>query len=70
MVKLKLYTALALILVVLIVVFQNTEPVETKCLFITITMSRAALLAITLLVGIAAGVLLSLGLAKKIHKKV
>jgi putative membrane protein len=69
MVKVKLYTGLALILLVLIVVFQNTEPVETKCLFATVTMPRAALLAITLLIGIAAGMLLSLGLAKKIHKK-
>ncbi len=69
MVKLKLYTALALIILVLIVVFQNTEPVDTKFLFITITMSRAAMLAITLLVGIAAGMLLSLGLAKKLRKK-
>ncbi|MBT8042304.1 MAG: LapA family protein [Pontiella sp.] len=69
MVKVKLYTALTLILLVLIVVFQNTEPVETKCLFVTVTMPRAALLAITLLIGIAAGMLLSLGLAKKIHKK-
>lgn len=69
MVKVKLYTALALILLVLIVVFQNTEQVETKFLFATITMPRAALLAITLLIGIAAGMLLSLGLAKKLGKK-
>ena len=69
MVKVKLYTALTLILLVLIVVFQNREPVETKFLFATLTMPRAALLAITLLIGIAAGMLLSLGLSKKAHKK-
>ena len=66
MVKLKLYVALALILLVLIVVFQNSEPVATRFLFITFIMPRAALLAITFLVGAAAGILLAFGLVK--HK--
>lgn len=69
MVKVKLYTALALILLVLIVVFQNREPIETKFLFATVTMPRAALLAVTLLTGIAVGMLLSLGLSKKASGK-
>ena len=69
MAKVKLYTALALILLVLIVLFQNREPVETKFLFASITMPRAALLGVTLLVGMAAGVLLTLGLSRKSIRK-
>jgi len=69
MVKLKLFAALVLIVLVLIVVFQNTEPVETRLLFITVTMPRAALLAIAMLIGVAAGILVSLSLAKRMPKK-
>lgn len=69
MVKVKLAAALALILLVLIVVLQNTEAVETHFLFITFTMPRAALLAITFLVGAAAGILLSFGLTRHKPKK-
>ena len=69
MVKLKLFAALVLIVLVLIVVFQNTEPVETRLLFITVTMPRAALLAIAMLIGVAAGILVSLSLAKRRSKK-
>jgi len=65
MAKLKLYTAIALIVIVLIVLLQNREPVETKFLFASITMPRAALLGVTLLFGMAAGVLLTLGLSRK-----
>lgn len=69
MVKFKLITALTLIILVLIVIFQNTQPVETRVLFVAITMPRAALLGITLLVGMAIGMLLALGLAKKLPGK-
>jgi len=69
MAKVKLYTALALIAIVLIVLFQNREPVETKFLFASITMPRAALLGVTLLIGMAAGVLLTLGLSRKSSRK-
>ena len=69
MVKLKLSTALAMIVIVLIVVFQNTELVETKLLFVTVTMPRAALLATTMLIGVAAGILVALGLSKRLPKK-
>ena len=69
MVKLKLYAAVALIILVLIVVFQNTDPVATRFLFITFIMPRAALLAITFLVGAVAGILLSFTLVKRLPKK-
>ena len=69
MVKAKLMAALGLAVLVIILVFQNTEPVETKFLFVTVTMPRAALLAITMLLGIAMGILLSMGLAGRREKK-
>lgn len=69
MVKIKLYTALVLIVLVLIIVLQNTELVETKILFATIIMSRAALLGITMLIGVAVGFLVALNLANRLPKK-
>ena len=70
MTKAKLISALTLILIALILILQNTEPVDTKILFLTITMSRAALLAITMLIGVITGILLSLHFtAKRTRKK-
>ncbi len=63
MIKAKLSAALVLVGIFIILVFQNAQPVETKLLFITVTMPRAALLGITMLIGIAVGILVSLGLA-------
>lgn len=69
MAKLKLYAVLALVTLVLIVVLQNTGPVKTRILFATLTMPRAALLALTLLIGVAAGIIISLALTRtKTHK--
>jgi len=67
--KAKLITALVLVLLLLVVVLQNTQQVETRILFVTLTMPRAALLAGTLLVGIAVGMLGALGLMVKKPKK-
>ncbi|MCA9146961.1 MAG: LapA family protein [Planctomycetales bacterium] len=44
-------------LLVLIVVLQNTQAVETNLLFLTVTMPNAALLFGTLIIGFAIGVL-------------
>lgn len=46
-------------LLTVIVVLQNTETVETKLLFFSVSMPRAALLFGALTVGFAAGVLVS-----------
>lgn len=56
--------ALSLI-VVLIVVLQNTQSVETKILFVSFSMPRALLLAITLVVGIIAGLLMGSRFSRK-----
>ena len=55
--KLKLVAIAVVSLVVLIVVLQNTQAVETNLLFLTVTMPRAALLFGTLIIGFAIGVL-------------
>ena len=63
--KIKLYTGLVLLAAFLILVFQNTQAVETKFLFMTMTMPRAALLAITMLIGVFIGILMALALSGK-----
>ena len=55
--KLKVVAIAVVSLVVLIVVLQNTQVVETKLLFLTVTMPNAALLFGTLIIGFAIGVL-------------
>jgi uncharacterized integral membrane protein len=53
--KAKLAAAAAIVLVALIVFAQNTAPVETKFLFITLTMPRFTLLAIAFGAGALTG---------------
>lgn len=53
----KLWTAVALAALVAIVVLQNTTPVETKILWITVEMPRVLLLVTTLLIGVVIGIL-------------
>ncbi|MBU0741187.1 LapA family protein [bacterium] len=65
MARVKLIAALVSVPVVLVIVLQNTQPVETKFLFATLTMPRTALLAITMLIGIGVGMLIALGLSGK-----
>ena len=69
MARAKLIAALVLVALVLIIVFQNTQPVETKFLFVTLTMPRAALLATTMLIGIGIGMLVALGMSGSKNKK-
>ena len=54
--KLKVVAIAAVTLVVLTVVLQNTQAVETHLLFLTLTMPNAALLFGTLIIGFAIGV--------------
>ena len=53
----KLAIAIALAVLTIIIILQNTVPVETNILFMTITMPRALLLLGTLLTGFAIGVI-------------
>jgi len=59
-VQIKLILAVVLVVLTVIVVLQNTAPVETRILFMTLEMPRAALLALTLVIGMLAGSLLTL----------
>ena len=52
-----------------IIILQNTEPVETKILFLSITMPRAILLMATTLIGFALGVLVSFFFQRKEQPK-
>lgn len=67
--KIKLYTVLILVGTILIVVLQNTQAVETRLLFFSVIMPRAALLGITLLIGIFIGVLAALNITDKTGRK-
>lgn len=63
--KIKLIAVLALVLLAGTWIFQNREIVQTKLLFFTVTMPQSALLAITLLAGVAIGILLAWTLSGK-----
>ena len=63
--KIRLLIAAVLAVLAVIWILQNGGTVETKFLFVTVTLPQPALLAITLLAGLAAGIFLSLGLSRK-----
>lgn len=67
---LRLVVTAALAVLVVIVVFQNTEAVETRLLFATVTMPRAVLLLTTALLGFAMGILTSLVWMRKRDKPI
>ena len=49
----------AVTILVVIVALQNTQAVETQILFVTLTMPRAVLLFVTLLVGFVVGLVVA-----------
>jgi uncharacterized integral membrane protein len=55
--KAKFIIVLIISLLALILILQNTTAVETKLLFMTITMPRALLLLVTFLIGFTAGLI-------------
>lgn len=55
--NLRLWLGIAAALVILVVIAQNTAQVETRILFMSITMPRALLLATMLAFGFVLGVL-------------
>lgn len=58
--KLKLPLLVVLLSVGLVLMLQNTAPVETRLLLLTIAMPQAVLIFITMLVGFLAGVFATL----------
>lgn len=67
--KLKLAAVVASLIIVAIVVIQNTEQVQTRILFMTITMPRAVLLFITAALGFGAGLLIGIRRTKPAANK-
>jgi uncharacterized integral membrane protein len=67
--RFKLVSIGVLIVMGIIIILQNTQPVETRILFMTITMPRAILLMVTTLIGFALGVLVSFLFQRKDKKE-
>jgi uncharacterized integral membrane protein len=67
--RFKLISIGILVVLGIIIILQNTQQVETKILFMSITMPRAILLMVTTLIGFALGVLVSFFFQRK-EKKV
>lgn len=67
--QVKLILAIVLAVLGTVIILQNTASVETELLFVTVTMPRAVLLFVTLIIGFLSGVLVSLIFARKMHKK-
>jgi putative membrane protein len=63
--KLKLVALLVPAVLAIVLVIQNTQAVVTRLLFVTVSMPLAALLALTLLIGCAGGVLVALKVGKR-----
>ncbi|AQT68043.1 putative integral membrane protein [Anaerohalosphaera lusitana] len=61
----KTIIAAILILLTVIIIFQNIESVNTKFLFVSIKMPRALLLLITFALGTLTGLLLANKIARK-----
>jgi putative membrane protein len=55
--KAKVITIVVIVLLALIVFLQNTQAVETRFLFLTVTMPRVLLLFVTFVLGFAGGVI-------------
>jgi uncharacterized integral membrane protein len=68
--KAKLIVILIILVLVIIVFLQNTEVVETKVLFATISMSRALLLLLTFSLGFITGLIGSFLLRKSTKTKI
>ena len=67
--RFKMISIAVLTIVGVIIILQNTEQVETKLLFLSITMPRAILLMGTTLIGFALGILVSFFFQRKEQAK-
>ena len=66
--KVRTIVITAACLLILIIILQNTRVVETRLLFITVSMPMALLLIITFVAGFASGTLFASGLLKRPEK--
>ena len=63
--KIKLAVAAVVAILVIIVIFQNTEVVKTQLLFVSVEMPRALLLIVTLLLGVLLGLMTAIRIRRK-----
>jgi len=68
MAKVKIVLAAVLAIVLFVVILQNTETVETRLLFVSIAMPRAALLFLMVLIGFVIGLLTAFGFSRRSKK--
>jgi len=61
----KLITAVVIAVLVVVLLLQNTQAVETRLIFMSVTMPRAMLLLVTFLLGFVSGAVVSKGFRKK-----
>lgn len=66
--KIKLIALIVVVILAVIVFFQNTETVETRILFLRLPMSRALLLILTFSLGLVTGVLVTINFLKQKKK--
>ena len=67
--RFKMISIAVLTILGVIIILQNTEPVETRLLFLSIIMPRAILLMGTTLIGFALGILVSFFFQRKEQPK-
>jgi uncharacterized integral membrane protein len=69
MAKFKTIVIALVVLLVLVLILQNTQSVETKFLFAKVTMPRAFLLMLTFLFGFVAGLMATLSFGRKAKRE-
>ena len=67
--RVRIVIAIVVAILAIIIALQNTQAVETKLLLVTITMPRAVLLFVTLLVGSALGLVSAVWFSRRSPKK-
>jgi len=67
--KFKMITVIIVSALAVIIFIQNTESVETKILFMRVTMSRALLLILTFLIGFVSGTITTSLLLRKSQRQ-
>jgi len=55
--KVKLIAIIIVSILAIVILLQNTEPVQARVLFVTVQMSRALLMMLTFVLGFVVGIL-------------
>ena len=63
--KVKIIGAVILAILALILILQNRASVTTQILFVEVTMPRAVLLLLTLIIGVVIGLLIAVSISRR-----